>query len=152
MPPMPRTIMGGAAATRGVFFDCLRRLRHLWTGLLFLAALGAGHAHAADARFAVQGFAIEGELPIAQERALAVVTPFAGPAVGIEQLQAAASALETELAARGFPFYRVILPPQSLEGTVTLRVLPFRLGNINVSGNTHFSTENVLRSLPAMKK
>lgn len=152
MPPMPRTIKGGAAATRGVFFDRLRGLRHLWTGLLFLAALGVGHAYAADARFAVQGFAIEGELPIAQERALAVVTPFAGPAVGIEQLQAAASALETELAARGFPFYRVILPPQSLEGTVTLRVLPFRLGNVAVSGNTHFSTENVLRSLPAMKK
>ncbi len=100
----------------------------------------------------MQGFNIEGELPIPRERAQAIVAPYAGPAIGIEQLQAAASALETELTARGFPFYRVILPPQSLEGTVQLRVLPFRLGNVAVSGNQHFSTENVLASLPAMKK
>ena len=99
----------------------------------------------------MQGFEIEGDLPIAQERAQAVVAPFAGPAVGIEQLQAAATALEAELTARGFPFYRVILPPQSLKGTVTVRVLPFRLGNVTVTGNKYFSTENVLASLPALK-
>src|SRR6185295_17675879 len=147
-----RTIKGGVAATCGVFFDSRRALGTLRAVLALIAAVWTAFAFAADARFAVQGFAIEGELPIAQERALAVVTPFSGPAVGIEQLQAAATALETELAARGFPFYRVILPPQSLEGTVTLKVLPFRLGNIAVSGNQFFSTENVLASLPALKK
>lgn len=144
--------MREAAATRGVFFAGAGRLRGAFAGALLALAVWTGAVDAADARFAVTGFTFEGTLPVPQERAAAVVAPFAGPAVGIDQLQGAASALEAELTARGFPFYRVILPPQSLEGVVTLRVLPFKLGNIVVSGNQHFSTENVLASLPALKK
>ena len=101
-------------------------------------------------RFAVRAFELEGELPIPRERALAILAPYAGESVRIEDLQSAASALETELVSRGFSFHRVVLPPQSIEGTVRLRVLPFRLGSVNVSGNQHFSTANVLASLPSL--
>jgi hemolysin activation/secretion protein len=75
----------------------------------------------------VREFVVEGDLPIARERALAVLAPYAGESVELGQLQNATTALETELAAQGYPFYRVVLPPQSLEGTVTVRVLPFKL-------------------------
>jgi hemolysin activation/secretion protein len=147
-----RTRTNDAAAARGVFLMLGRLPPCLRAGVLaILVALVACPAHAQEPRFTVRGFQVEGELPIPQERAQAVLAPYAGPAVGIEQLQSAASALETELTARGYPFYRVILPPQDMEGTVRLLVLPFRLGNVNVEGNTYFSTENVRRSLPALK-
>jgi hemolysin activation/secretion protein len=102
-------------------------------------------------RFAVRGFAIEGDLPIPAERAQAVLKPYVGEAVRLEDLQSAARALESELSSRGYSFYRISLPPQSLEGVVTLKVLPFRLANIEVTGNQYFSKENVLASLPALK-
>jgi hemolysin activation/secretion protein len=146
-----RTITSDAAAARGVFLIASRATAAIRAGVLCLAIACAAPVQGAEPRFAVGGFEIEGNLPIARERAQAVLAPYAGPAVGIEQLQAAATALEAELTERGFPFYRVILPPQSLEGTVTVRVLPFRLGNINVSGNKYFPTPNVLASLPALK-
>ncbi|HEX2828323.1 MAG TPA: ShlB/FhaC/HecB family hemolysin secretion/activation protein [Burkholderiales bacterium] len=117
-----------------------------------LALALACPAHAQDGpRFAVRSFDIEGELPIPRERALAIVAPYTGDAVDLDRLQEAVKALEGELAARGFPFYRVVLPPQSLDGVAVIRVLPFRLANVNVTGNQYFSRENVLASLPALK-
>lgn len=103
-------------------------------------------------RFEVSGFALEGELPMPEAEAQALLRPYTGPAVTIEQLQDAASALEEALAARGHAFYSVALPPQALQGVVRLRVLKFRLANVNVSGNTHFSTANVIASLPSLRK
>ncbi|HYC48523.1 MAG TPA: ShlB/FhaC/HecB family hemolysin secretion/activation protein [Burkholderiales bacterium] len=111
------------------------------------AAFGA----ATEPRFAVRAFEIEGEVPIGRERALAILAPYTGESVELAQLQNATSALEAELIARGFPFYRVVLPPQSLDGTVTIRVLPFKLAKVEVTGNTHFPTENILASLPALR-
>lgn len=119
--------------------------------LAFAAGVGSAASWAAEARFAVRSFTIEGELPISRERALAILTPYAGDSVRLEDLQSAATALEAELVSSGYSFYRVVVPPQSLEGTVALRVLPFRLNRITVSGNRHFSTENVLSSLPALR-
>lgn len=106
---------------------------------------------AAEPRFAVRAFEIEGDVPIGRERALAILAPYTGESIDLARLQSAASALEAELLARGFPFYRVVLPPQSLEGTVTIRVLPFKLAKIEVSGNAFFPTENVLASLPSLR-
>jgi hemolysin activation/secretion protein len=104
-------------------------------------------------RFQARGFEIEGELPIPREQAQVVLAPFVGESVGLEQLQGAAKALEAELSARGHAFYRVVLPPQTLEGSVVrLRVLPFKLAGIAVSGNHNFSNENVLASLPALRQ
>lgn len=118
----------------------------------FVLAAPAHAQTAAEARFVVLSFEIEGDLPISRERAQAVLAPFAGEVVGLAQLQGAAKALEAELASRGYAFYRVVLPPQSIERVVKIRVLPFWLANVSVSGNRHFSSENMLRSLPALKK
>jgi hemolysin activation/secretion protein len=118
---------------------------------VFFLAFDADAQAGDTPRFAVRAFSIEGELPIARERALAVVRPYTGEAVELTQLQSAATALEAELAASGYPFYRVVLPPQSLEGVAIIRVLPFRLGNVSVTGNRYFTSENVLASLPALK-
>ena len=120
--------------------------------VLVCCVFGAQAPAADGPRFTVRSFDIEGELPIPRERALAVLAPFSGDAVDLAQLQSAAAALETELVARGHSFYRVVLPPQQLQGSAIVRVLPFRLANVSVSGNRHFSTQNVLASLPALKQ
>jgi len=102
-------------------------------------------------RFDVRAFEIEGSLPIPAKRVQAVLAPFTGKSVGLEQLQGAAKALEAELYSRGYAFYHVVLPPQALDGTVKLRVLPFKLADIAISGNKNFSDENILASLPSLR-
>lgn len=128
-------------------------IRFLLAGILCVVLACLVHARGAEGlRFNVSGFTIEGELPISREAAQAVLAPYVGPSVTIEQLQDAATALEEELSSRGHAFYGVALPAQALEGVVTLRVLKFGLTRINVSGNNHFSTQNVLASLPSLRK
>ena len=129
-----------------------RALKTLQWILLSLAFTCPAQAQESAPRFAVRSFQIEGDLPIPREEALAIVSPFAGEGIEVGQLQKAATALEEALFARGFSFYRVILPPQDLAGVVTLRVLPFKLGNVSVKGNQYFSEANILASLPSLRK
>lgn len=110
------------------------------------------HAQTAESpRFAVHGFTIEGELPIPADAAQRVLAAHTGNAVGLDELRAAAKALEALLSERGYAFYRVTLPPQTIEATVRLLVLPFKLAQVTVEGNQHFSTENILAGLPTLK-
>jgi hemolysin activation/secretion protein len=45
----------------------------------------------------------------------------------------------------------VVLPEQTLEaGKVVLEVIAFRVGQVQVSGNQHFSRENIINSVPAI--
>jgi hemolysin activation/secretion protein len=125
-------------------------LRRAIVPLLAFACLAQAQP-APEPRFAVRGFEIEGELPIPRDRAAKVLEPFTGETVGLEQLRAAAKALESELAERGFAFYRVVLPPQAIERAVRLRVLPFRLAQLSFSGQQHFSEANLRASLPTLE-
>jgi len=118
-------------------------------GLVLLAAL-VHPAQAQDTRFAVTAYSVEGDNPLTAADTQALLAPYTGDAMTIDRLQAAAGALETELKDRGYSFLRVIIPPQDARGTITLRVLAFKLNNINVSGNKAFSTDNIRRSLPAL--
>lgn len=106
---------------------------------------------AAEPRFAVSGFRVEGDNPLSAGATQAVLAPFTGESVSIDRLQAAAAALEAELKERGYSFLRVVVPPQDARGIILLRVLAFRLNAVNVSGNKKFGRENILRSLPALR-
>lgn len=123
----------------------------LWLLVSFFAAPLAQAQSLDEPRFEVVGYEIEGDLPIPRERAQAILSPYTGSAVTLSQLRDAAQALETALSESGYPFYRVILPAQTAERVVRLRVLSFRLGNVSVRDNRHFSTANILRSLPALR-
>lgn len=134
------------------------RFRHIASRAVSLLVWGCAiaifpaHAQQTDEpQFEIVGYDIEGELPIPRERAQAILAPYTGSAVTLSQLKDAAKALETALSEAGFPFFRVILPAQSAERVVKLRVLTFRLGNVSVQGNRNFSTQNILRSLPALR-
>ena len=106
---------------------------------------------ASEPRFAVTGYKVDGDNPLSSAATQSLLTPFTGEAVTIDRLQAAASALETGLKDQGYGFLRVIIPPQDAQGVITLRVLAFKLNAVNVSGNQHFDTANILASLPALQ-
>ncbi|MBX3665457.1 MAG: ShlB/FhaC/HecB family hemolysin secretion/activation protein [Burkholderiales bacterium] len=106
---------------------------------------------ATEARFAVTAYAVEGDNPLAPGETQSILAPFAGEAVTIDRLQAAAGALEAALKDRGYGFLRVVVPPQDAQGVITLRVLSFKLGAVNLAGNRRFDDANVRRSLPALK-
>jgi hemolysin activation/secretion protein len=120
--------------------------------VLCLIAPPARAAEAGVVHFSVGRFVIEGDNPLGPGESEAVLAPYRGQHSGLAVLETAAGALESAIRARGYAFHRVILPPQTLGGDVlTLKVLRFRLGTINVTGNQHFSRDNVLRSLPELK-
>ena len=125
-------------------------IRGIWVILVYL--LVATMPVAAQVQFEVKEFVIEGANPIGQESTSRILTPFIGAHNGIEKLQQAAASLEAELNRKGYHFHRVTLPPQVLEsGAVTLEVRHLIVGEIETSGNKHFSDENLRRSLPQLE-
>ena len=119
--------------------------------LSFIATPFSIAADAVDVTFAISKFVVEGDNPLGED-ALDLLNPYLGEHVGLDRLSAATEELTEALASQGYSFHRVVLPPQELNsGIVLLQVVSFRLGNIEVSGNTHFSTENILASLPELK-
>ncbi len=121
--------------------------------LAVLLLLPAGTAVvAAPVLFHVDGFVVEGDRRLSPAETDALLKPYTGDQTSLENLQAAAEALEKAYREHGYTFYRVTLPPQTLEGgRVRLEVVGIRLGEIQTSGNRRDSREQILRSLPALK-
>lgn len=116
--------------------------------LLLLAGPAAGQS-APELGFRVERFVVEGENPLGTTETGAALAPFLGEHAGIDGLLAATDALKQALAAAGFAFHRVSLPPQPLDGgSVVLTVSSFGLGEVEVRGNRHFSATNVRAALP----
>ncbi len=103
-----------------------------------------------EASFTVTGFEVVGENPLPDDLTQATLRPFTGQHNGIDRLQDAATALEGLLRARGFGFYRVVLPPQDIGGVIKLQMFKFTLGTVAVKGNQTFSNDNILNSLPQL--
>jgi hemolysin activation/secretion protein len=102
--------------------------------------------------FDVSSFAIEGDNQLNAEETNTTLAPFLGHHQGLEQLLAAAKALETAHADKGYAFHRVILPAQTMDNDViTLTVVAFTLGNTEITGNEYFTQEQILASLPLLQ-
>jgi hemolysin activation/secretion protein/AraC-like DNA-binding protein len=104
--------------------------------------------------FNVQRYHITGNTVLPPEKLGALFTnvPEAfGTNVTIDGIRAAVKELQTSYRERGFVTVSVGLPPQKLtNGIVKVKVIEGRLAVINVTGNDHFSTANVLRALPSL--
>lgn len=97
----------------------------------------------------ISSFDITGDNPIG-DKAFEVLKPYLGHQ-GIEGLSVASSALEQAIKSEGFGFHRVNLPPQTLnKGMVTLQIIRFNIGNINVNDNKFFNEKNILKSIPLL--
>ena len=128
--------------------------KQILTSTLLAALSGAGWCQAPAAMEAplldIKRFIIEGDNPLSESETQALLARHLGPHNDLASIEAAANSLEKAIRDRGQVFHRVIVPAQRPEsGELKLRVLKFALANASVSGNKHFSNENILRSLPA---
>lgn len=99
----------------------------------------------------IRRFVIEGENPLSAAETDALLAPHLGQHKSLSSIEAAATALESAIRAHGLSFHRVIVPAQRpAAGELKLQVLKFALNEISVSGNQHFTRENILRTLPAL--
>ncbi len=100
--------------------------------------------------FAIHGFQIKGSNPLSSSDTSALLAPYLRTQATLDTLAAAAAALEGALKAQGYGLYKVVLPPQALGDTVTLEVVRFTLGKVDVRGLQHVDSANVLASLPEL--
>lgn len=118
--------------------------------------LSAGVARADDEtvvpRFDINRILLEGNSILRADEVAAVLKKYTGPQKDFGTIQEAIEELESAYRARGYSLVTVILPEQELVGgTVTIKVLEPVLKEIQVTGNTHFSRENILTSLPTLQ-
>lgn len=117
-----------------------------------LTSLVAAPASAQDQRFDIVRFRIEGNSLLPESEAQAIVAPLTGSNRVYGDIQKALEALERAYRARGYSTVQVYVPEQELtSGVVRLVVTESVIGKVLVSGNTHFSTENVLAGLPSLR-
>ena len=100
----------------------------------------------------VRQYTLEGQNPLSEQETQAILAPHLGQHTSLSTIEAAANALEAAMRERGYSFHRVIVPAQRPEGgVIKLQILQFSIAQVTVTGNQHFSSENVLRSLPALE-
>lgn len=102
--------------------------------------------------FEVRRYEVAGNTLLRPEIIEAIFADAVGPEVGFDRIQSALGELQLAYRERGYATVSVGLPQQQLtDGTVTVQVTEGVLADIQVLGNRHFSTDNVLRSLPSLR-
>ncbi len=123
-----------------------------WLALLVLAGWSVVAYSQEAPGFLVERYEIVGENPLDAAATAKILAPHIGLKHSLDELGAAAQALEKGLRAKGLVFYKVTLPPQTIENkTVQLALQPLKIGAINVSGNQFVSADNARRALPQLK-
>jgi hemolysin activation/secretion protein len=123
--------------------------------LLPAALFAAVSAFAQDAvpRFDVERYAVEGNTLLPVERVSEVTRRFAGKKRDFGDLQRAMEALEDAYRSAGYTTVLVTLPEQELNlGVVKFRVVEGRIAKVTITGNQHFSNENIRASLPSLQE
>jgi hemolysin activation/secretion protein len=107
---------------------------------------------ASNPTFAIKGFKVTGDNPLADGDTTRVLAPFLRSDATIDTLQKATVALETELREKGFGLHRVALPPQDVGDTVTLTIIKFAIGKVSTEGLKNLDEANIRRSVPELKE
>lgn len=104
-------------------------------------------------KFNIKHFSVEGVSPLSQAFLDDHFKPLQNRPYTLKELQDVSKELERIIREQGYPFYRVIVPPQTLAtGDVKLQVISFTLGEIEVTGNKYFTRNNIIASLPVLTK
>ncbi len=136
----------------------VRRFRTLCLAMLVgqgatLMAQQAAPAPATEPTLDVRRYVIDGDSPLTANETGAILAPFIGEKRTLRSIEGAANALERAMRDRGFAFHRIFVPAQKpVDGEVRLQVIQFRLGQVEVTGNEHFTAENIRRSLTSLKE
>lgn len=123
---------------------------------LALAAAGPsalGQVQDGVAEPTIKGFAITGDNPLSAAETAALLVPFLHREGSRAMLRQAGATLEQALHERGYGLYRVVLPPQVLSDTITLKVLRRTVDRVQVDGEgRHFDLANVRAALPELQE
>lgn len=124
----------------------------LFLGLVFIAT--TGHATTPEEiSFEVNDFVIEGDSPLLKEEIDQQLQSEGHKRHTLLSLQKVGKELEQFIRSKGHAFYRVVLPPQTLNnGIISLKVVDFKVSDIEVSGNQYFDKDNIIASLPGLKQ
>ena len=119
--------------------------------LVFAASLGAEET--AAIRFSVSTFEVTGPNPLSDQATAELLDSFVGEDADLDRLRAAADTLEQAIRNKGFSFYRVVLPPQTItDRKVILRVTPLPVERVTILGNRYFTDDNIRASLPGLNE
>ena len=102
--------------------------------------------------FAIKGFDVTGDNPLAPDETRRVLAPYVRTDATLETLQKATMALETALREKGFGLHRVALPPQQVGETVRLNVVNFTLAKVRIQSHGIYDDANIRRSLPELRE
>ena len=108
-------------------------------------------ASAPHRTFEVRGFLVEGNTLLSPQKIASVLTNYVGPAIDIPRLSEGLGRLQLLYRHLGFATVSITLPQQKLtNGIVHVQVTEGRLSDIVVTGNRHYSAENIRRALPSL--
>jgi hemolysin activation/secretion protein len=113
---------------------------------------GAAVQSAPSPVFAIKGFQVTGDNPLAEGETARILAPYLRADATIDTLQKATAALETALRERGFGLHRVSLPPQEVGDRVTLNVVKFTISRVTLEGLSIYDEANVRRSIPELQE
>ncbi len=100
----------------------------------------------------VRGYLVEGNTVLPRDIVDRILVTHVGPALTFDQIREGLAELQLAYRGRGYATIAVTLPRQQLtNGIVKVKVVQGRLAEINVVGNRHFSSNNVLNSLPYLR-
>lgn len=136
----------------------MRTRQQRWSGRLAGAGVAlcvgaAGGAGAEALTVDVTGFEVKGQTLLSEAAVAEHLRPFQGPQT-LDGLRAAAQALESRYREAGYGSVLVQLPEQVLQpsGPVRLQVVEGRLTEVFVHGNRYHATDNIVASLPSLRK
>lgn len=92
-------------------------------------------------KFMVQRIDVVGSTILSPDEIRAIVAPYEGKELGLDDLKKVADAITAAYRAKGFVFARAYIPPQQVQnGVVQIAVIEGKVGNIIVHGNKNYST------------
>jgi hemolysin activation/secretion protein len=103
-------------------------------------------------RFDIKSYLLEGNTLLPTDRVHTVFAEHSGVGRDFGDIQQVMEKLEKAYRDLGYTMVTIILPEQELTGgVVRLQAIESRVTAITVDGNTHFSRENILTSLPTLQ-
>lgn len=115
--------------------------------------LGQGIAGAADEKFAINQFDVQGNTVLSKTEIDQVIAPFTGKDKVYGDVQKALEAIERAYHSKGYGTVSAYAPEQELaSGVVRLQVAEGIIGKVTVTGNNYFSADNVRNALPQLRE
>ncbi|MFI5447004.1 ShlB/FhaC/HecB family hemolysin secretion/activation protein [Polaromonas sp. UC242_47] len=120
--------------------------------LALMLATSATTTLAADERFDISRFQVDGNTLLPPADVERVVAPLAGSKRAFADIQLAVEALQKAYVKAGYSTVQVSVPEQELTGgTVRLQVTETVVSSITVKGNQHFDEANIRASLTRLE-